>query len=519
MIKDGQAILATVTYQTGELNFFSPNQQGFVGKVNAVYYREPELKNEVLKRKEDNINFPYGQGSFSNDYQEDSFGASWTGVIRTAYSDSYKFYTRTDDGVRLWVNGKLLIDKWQDMGTTEFSAELPLQAGKEYPIKMEYYDRGGEAYAELSWESNLSHRSVIKEIGSFDIGYTFQNPYGLEADWNATYFKGREFKEQILTKKEPTLFFSSNKDPFTSGVPNENFCARYTSQIKIPQSGTYTFFTTSDDGIRVKLNGKLLIDQWTWMGATEFSENANFQKGEETNVEVEYFQGGGGKFLKVEWQTPNGARELLVQKGKQIRYSPNINLDIYPGRIYSKDLNGDNRNDIIILHPTYNGKVSILLQEHDFFLSSPLVLKAGKDPKEILFADLDSDGREEMIVVSKNSLNFLVFWNKKNDWKQEISPKWSESIKDIRIQNTLSRKNKDNVSLLIVGKTGAMAKIAYIPGRGWSQFEAISPNAKDEILSTNEATTESKCIPLEMKKKVCYDKEKRDFIIRDTSFR
>lgn len=317
MVKDNQPILATVTYQTAELNFYSPSEQGYIGKVNATYYSEPELKNEILKRKESNIYFPYGQGSFSNDYKGDSFGAIWTGVIRPSYTETYKFITRTDDGVKLWINGKLLIDKWYDMGTSEFSAELALMSGKEYSIKMEYYDKGGDAYAELSWQSNSTMRSVIKEVGNIDLGYSYENPYGLESDWTSAYFKGKDFKDQIFTRKESSLSFTSDKDPFAPGIPNENFCAKFTSSLKVPKSGVYTFYTTSDDGIRFKINGNAIIDQWKWMGATEFSEKLDLKEGEEISIEVDYFQGGGGKFLKVEWQAPNKAREILIQKGKK----------------------------------------------------------------------------------------------------------------------------------------------------------------------------------------------------------
>jgi hypothetical protein len=517
MTQDNQPILASVNYQTGELQFYSISEQGFVGKINATYYSEPELRNEVLKRKENSIYFPYGQESFSDTYTQDSFGASWNGTIRANYTETYKFITRTDDGVRLYINGKLILDKWQDMGTTEFSSEVQLMAGKEYSLKMEYYDRGGDAFAELSWESNSTQKSIIQEIGSFAIGYNYENQYGLETDWNANYFKGREWKEPISTRKETALSFTSNKEPFASGIPNENFCARYTANLKIPKSGIYTFITTSDDGVRLKLNGKLLIDQWTWMGATEFSEKMEWKKGDLVNVEVEYFQGGGGKYLKVEWGASNIPRQLLVKKGKRTQSQPNTNLDIYPGKIYSLDLNKDNKNDLVILHPTYSGKLSLLFQEPSGVLGTPISVKAGKDPNEILFADLNLDGKQDMIVVGKSSPTFLVVWNKNDDWRSELSPKWSESInKIVPLYSADKNISSTTQTFILIGKSGEMSKIQYMTNKGWSSYEPVSAIEKKEASSAISTQSPSqKCVSLSSKKQVCYDNKTRQLITYD----
>lgn len=49
----------------------------------------------------------------------DTFTMRWEGKVEPLYTQTYTFYTVTDDGVRLWVNGWLVIDKWQDRGPTE----------------------------------------------------------------------------------------------------------------------------------------------------------------------------------------------------------------------------------------------------------------------------------------------------------------------------------------------------------------------------------------------------------------
>ena len=68
---------------------------------------------------------------------------------------------RADDGVRLWVNGKLVINQWVDQGATESTATVVLQDCKKYAIKIEYYENGGDAACKLEWSGPVIARSSI----------------------------------------------------------------------------------------------------------------------------------------------------------------------------------------------------------------------------------------------------------------------------------------------------------------------------------------------------------------------
>lgn len=77
------------------------------------------------------------------------------------YSQTYTFYTTTDDGVRLWVNDQLLIDKWVDQAAKEWSGTIPLTAGQKYSIKMEYFESFGGAESRLRWSSASQAKEII----------------------------------------------------------------------------------------------------------------------------------------------------------------------------------------------------------------------------------------------------------------------------------------------------------------------------------------------------------------------
>ena len=83
----------------------------------------------------------------------DTFSARWTGEIEAPETADYSFVAASDDGVRLWVCGRLVVDEWEDrIVAASRSASIPLTAGQRCEVKMEYYEHGGDAVAQLQWD-------------------------------------------------------------------------------------------------------------------------------------------------------------------------------------------------------------------------------------------------------------------------------------------------------------------------------------------------------------------------------
>jgi phage tail-like protein len=93
-------------------------------------------------------------------FPKDYFSVRWSGQVRARYSETYTFRTRSDDGVRLRVGGRLIIDNWTDHSATQDAGQIRLEAGRWYPIVLEYYEKTGSASIELRW-SSASQRSEI----------------------------------------------------------------------------------------------------------------------------------------------------------------------------------------------------------------------------------------------------------------------------------------------------------------------------------------------------------------------
>lgn len=111
------------------------------------------------------VNFDWGSNAPGpSGIGSDNFSVRWTGSVVPPASGSYVFYARGDDGVRLWINGALVVNAWVDQGPTEYaSSAITLTQGVPATIKLEYFEHGGGAMAQLSWSSSAIAKQIIPE--------------------------------------------------------------------------------------------------------------------------------------------------------------------------------------------------------------------------------------------------------------------------------------------------------------------------------------------------------------------
>ncbi len=118
------------------------------------YFNNPNLTGTAVTRIDPQISFNWGGGSPDPRISSVDFSVRWTGAIEPLYSEPYTFFTVTDDGVRLWVDGKRIISDWTGHSPLE-NASFPIQleAGQRYTVQMEYFDGLNGAFASLGWSS------------------------------------------------------------------------------------------------------------------------------------------------------------------------------------------------------------------------------------------------------------------------------------------------------------------------------------------------------------------------------
>jgi hypothetical protein len=130
--------------------------------LTGQYFDNRDFTGATITRTDATVNYDWTNFS-PKGIGPDTWSARWTGQVKPANSETYTFYTTSDDGVRLWVDDKLIVDNWTDHAPTENQGTITLAAGQLYDVRMEYYERGGGAVAKLWWSSARQTKQVVPQ--------------------------------------------------------------------------------------------------------------------------------------------------------------------------------------------------------------------------------------------------------------------------------------------------------------------------------------------------------------------
>ena len=388
--------------------FFESGHPKCSGGFRAEYFSNMHLAGSpVYTRCESRIDHDWGGGSPGHGVPSDHFSARWEGRFHFD-SGRYRFIARTDDGIRVWVDGRRVIDAWWDQPPTVHRGEISLSQG-EHTVKVEWYENGGGAVAQVRWERirtqdphcgdrtepNNSYNQGYwlqpgqrvegyicpqndidwfrftvnsgdevrirlqslpadydmvlyvnnQEVANSDRGGTsdeeivwrargvgngtraYIKVYGWNGAWSrndsyvislekhqsgggascpnqykAEYFNNRDLRgSPVLVRCEgwPIRHDWGGGSP-GPGVSSDNFSARWTGRAHI-SDGVYTFIARADDGIRVWLNGQILINQWKDQPPTEYRSVRRVPSGD-YHIRVEYYEHGGGAVAQFRWE-------------------------------------------------------------------------------------------------------------------------------------------------------------------------------------------------------------------------
>jgi hypothetical protein len=160
---------------TGDVWSFITSRPG--GGVRADYYKGTNFETHVLTRTDPQINFNWSDGAPDDAVGADQFSVRWTGQVEAAFTETYTFYAKSDDGVRLWIEGQQLVDSWVNRSPSEDKGTIDLIAGQLYSVVMEYYDDDSGAVAELRWSSPRTPKQLIPQAAlSLPVKASSANP-------------------------------------------------------------------------------------------------------------------------------------------------------------------------------------------------------------------------------------------------------------------------------------------------------------------------------------------------------
>ncbi len=247
----------------------------------AAYWNNMWLSGApVLERREPNLDYDWGYGSPGPGVNADGFSARWTRYLDFEVG-TYRFTATSDDGLRVYVDNRLLINEWYDHPPKTVSADIAL-AGGHHLVVVEFYENTGGAVARLSWA-----------------------PVSVISNWRGEYYNNMTLSgSPALVRDDAQINFDWGSGSPGPGIRADQFSVRWTRSPNL-QAGRYRFTVTIDDGGRLWVNGHLLIDAWRDQAPRTYTGDI-YLPGGAIPIKMEYYENMGAATAKLSWARTDG---------------------------------------------------------------------------------------------------------------------------------------------------------------------------------------------------------------------
>ncbi len=250
--------------------------------------------------------------------RDSNYGLRFTGYLSVPTDGMYTFYTFSDDGSKLLIGTTEVVNNDGNHPEQERSGSIGLKAGVHALSVLFYQGNGGQAL-NVSYNGPGLDKQLIPAAAYLRGGTGGGTPAGGSGRGSGTGLRADYFNNTNLTtpivvsRVEETVDFDwGDKSPTGRGVKSDYFSVRWTGQVEAPVNGKYIFSTLGDDGIRLWVNGVLLIDDWNGH-APQLNTGAGIvlNGGQKYDIRMEYFDNFGGAVAKLMWAYPGQDQQAV----------------------------------------------------------------------------------------------------------------------------------------------------------------------------------------------------------------
>ncbi len=247
----------------------------------GVYHNSTNLTGlPALVRDDAHINFDWDTGAPGPGVNADSFSVEWTTSLHFD-GGNYTFCATADDGVRVWVDDQLIIEEWHAHLPRTYSATRYLGPGY-HQVRVTYFEYTGKASVRVWWSQAASTGAAAS------------------GGWRGEYYANATLSGTPVVRWDNAVNFDwGTLSPMPGVLPADEFSVRWTRDVYL-QAGTYQFYATVDDGVRIAVDGVPVIDQW--IPQTRATHAGTYYLAAGTHqIRVEYFEATGDAVAIVSW--------------------------------------------------------------------------------------------------------------------------------------------------------------------------------------------------------------------------
>ncbi len=229
----------------------------------------------VFVRYDKVLNFDWGVGSPGQGIPNDNFSVQWTRNENITSPNNYLFTLTVDDGARVFVDGELIINEWRNGSRRIVTGSRFLSSGV-HEFRVDYFDATGSASVSLDWKVSYS-------------------------GWTGRYYNtGNLDSAVVLIRDDADINFDWGLNSPGPEVNPDFFSVSWTRRVNFPLSSRYVFTAEVDDGMRLFVNGGLVMDNFANAGATVITGTTILNAGNQ-DLEVQYNEKTGFAKIKFTW--------------------------------------------------------------------------------------------------------------------------------------------------------------------------------------------------------------------------
>ena len=289
----------------------------------AAYHDRPNFKGRVIYRLDETIDHQWHSKQPVFDLPRDYFSVRWSGELEAPVTGEYTFTVLANDGGKLKV-GTLEIGRMEALAGFRERGKVMLQGGKRVPFVFEFFDNYGEASARIHWQGPGFQAGPIPSQQLYPAVPVDRAPRGIVGQYGflGSYYQNRFFYGDAVLAVDPKLNFTAVKPP--KEFADKNYSVRWTGQLDATHTEEYTFKVETDEGVRLWVGGRLVVNQLSNRALQTFTGTAPLERGKRYNVRLESVHRTGGGRLKASWVSKSMQEAVLGGDATSSFFEPPI---------------------------------------------------------------------------------------------------------------------------------------------------------------------------------------------------